>query len=42
MNISVDQRATVGWKAIKTAEILVDEYMVRIESTSSFATTDAN
>ena len=38
----LDQRATVGWKALKTAEILVNEYMVRIESTSSFATTDDN
>lgn len=32
----LNQRATVGWKAIKTAEILVQEYMVRIESTSTF------
>lgn len=38
----LDQRATVGWKAIKTAKILVNEYMVRIESTSSFATTENN
>lgn len=38
----LDQRATVGWKATKTAEILVNEYMVRIESASSFATTNAN
>jgi N4-gp56 family major capsid protein len=28
----LDQRATVGWKAIKTAERLVEQYMVRIES----------
>ena len=28
----LDQRATVGWKAAKTAEILVNEYMVRIET----------
>lgn len=28
----LDQRATVGWKATKTAEILVNEYMVRIET----------
>ena len=32
----LDQRATVGWKLAKTAEILVDEYMVRIETASSF------
>jgi len=28
----LNQRATVGWKAMKTAEILVDPYMVRCES----------
>ena len=28
----LNQRASVGWKATKTAEILSDEYMVRIES----------
>lgn len=33
----LDQRATVGWKLAKTAEILVDEYMVRIESASTFS-----
>lgn len=38
----LNQRATVGWKLIKTAKILVNEYMVRIESTSSFADTEAN
>lgn len=32
----LDQRATVGWKAIATAERLVEEYMVRIETTSVF------
>ena len=31
----LNQRATVGWKAIKTAEILVDQYIVRIESAAS-------
>lgn len=29
---ALDQRATVGWKAVKTAERLVENYMVRIES----------
>lgn len=38
----LNQRATAGWKAIKTAVRLVEQYMVRIESTSSFATTEAN
>lgn len=33
----LNQRATVGWKATKTAEILVDEYMVRIETCSTFS-----
>lgn len=28
----LDQRSSIGWKAIKTAEMLVDNYMVRIES----------
>lgn len=31
----LNQRATVGWKAIKTAEILVEQYLVRIESTAT-------
>lgn len=33
----LNQRSTAGWKALKTAVILVDEYMVRIETTASFA-----
>lgn len=28
----IDQRSTVGWKATKTAERLVEDYMVRIET----------
>ena len=32
----LNQRATCGWKATKTAEILVDEYMVRIETCSTY------
>ena len=31
----LNQRATVGWKATTTAEILVPQYLVRIESTAS-------
>ncbi len=31
----LNQRATVGWKATKVAERLVEQYMVRIESCSS-------
>jgi N4-gp56 family major capsid protein len=33
----LNQRSSVGWKATKTAEILVDAYMVRIESKTGFA-----
>lgn len=36
----LNQRATVGWKATKTAEILVDPYMVRIESCTPDPTAD--
>lgn len=32
----LDQRATAGWKATKVAERLVENYMVRIESVSTF------
>ena len=32
----LDQRATVGWKATKTAERLVEQFMVRIETASAF------
>ena len=40
----LDQRSSVGWKAIKTAEILIENYLVRIESKSATfsATTNAN
>lgn len=37
----LNQRATVGWKALKVAERLVDAYMVRIESTGAYAKTAA-
>lgn len=32
----LNQRATVGWKTTLAAELLVNEYMVRIETTSTF------
>jgi len=32
----LNQRATVGWKATKVAERLVEQFMVRIESKSTF------
>lgn len=34
---ALNQRATVGWKATKVAERLVEQFMVRIESKSTFA-----
>lgn len=33
----LDQRSSVGWKALKTAKRLVENYMVRLESMSSFS-----
>lgn len=39
----LDQRSTIGWKAIKTAEILLPNYLVRVESCSpDFSATAAN
>lgn len=35
----LNQRATAGWKLNKTAAILTQEYMVRIESAASFGST---
>ncbi len=32
----LNQRATAGWKGTKVAELLVDNYIVRIESASTF------
>ena len=37
----LNQRASIGWKAIKVAERLVEQFMVRIESASTFDS-DAN
>ena len=31
----LDQRSSVGWKAIKTAEVLIPNYLVRVESKSA-------
>lgn len=33
----LNQRSSVGWKAIKTAEILLDAYMLRVECCSDFS-----
>lgn len=35
----LDQRSSVGWKALKTAEILVPNYLVRVESCGKFSGT---
>ena len=38
----LDQRSSVGWKAIKTAEMLIPNYLVRVESKSkTFSATAA-
>lgn len=40
---ALDQRSSIGWKAIKTAEILIPNYLVRYECCSEFSnTTKAN
>ena len=36
----LNQRSSVGWKAMSTAEILVEPYMVRIEHKTGFAFND--
>lgn len=33
----LDQRASVGWKAIKTAEILIEAYLIRVECKSELS-----
>ena len=33
----LNQRSTVGWKALKTAEILVEPYLYRVECCSAFS-----
>lgn len=40
----LDQRSSIGWKAMKTAEILIEDYLVRVESCSPrySATAEAN
>lgn len=38
----LNQRATAGWKATKVTKRLVEEYMIRIESTSTFNDLGAN
>ena len=37
----LNQRASVGWKGMRAAERLAEQYMVRIESVSSYSGTAA-
>lgn len=34
----LDQRATIGWKAVTTTKILMEKYILRVESGSSYST----
>ena len=38
-NDPLNQRSSVGWKGLKTAKRLVEEYLIRIESGSAFSAT---
>lgn len=39
----LDQRSSVGWKGLKTAEILIPQYLIRVESSSrKFSTAAEN
>ncbi len=38
-NDPLNQRSSIGWKGLKTAKRLVEEYLVRIESGSTFSLT---
>ncbi len=38
-NDPLNQRSSIGWKGLKTAKRLVEEYMIRIESGSAFSST---
>lgn len=35
LSLSLNQRGSVGWKAMRLAKILIQQYMVRIETTSA-------
>jgi len=37
----LDQRSSVGWKAIRTAELLIPNYLVRVECCSEFSASTA-
>lgn len=38
-NDPLNQRSSIGWKALKVAKRLVEEYMIRLESGSTFSAT---
>ena len=38
-NDPLNQRSSIGWKGLKTAKRLVEEYMIRLESGSAFSAT---
>ncbi len=38
-NDPLNQRSSIGWKGLKTAKRLVEEYMIRVESGSTFSAT---
>jgi N4-gp56 family major capsid protein len=38
----LDQRSSIGWKAMKTAEVLVEPYLVKVLSKSALYTSDDN
>lgn len=38
-NDPLNQRSSIGWKGLKTAKRLVEQYMIRIESGSTFSNT---
>ena len=38
----INQRASIGWKATRAAERLVEQFMVRIESGCSFNPAEGN
>ena len=38
----LDQRSSIGWKALKTAELLIPDYLVRVESVSPRFSATAN
>lgn len=38
----LNQRSTIGWKAMKVTEILSEQYMVRVETASTFSDGEAN